>query len=77
MALVVPVAAQAPSHTQAGAATSSRYPLLTSLRKMNVKKQSAGTIQTAVKTFLLLSVSTVLQEAPKGAGNAPPKQESR
>ena len=58
---------------QAGAATSSRYPLLTSLRKMKVKKHSAGTIQTAVKSFLLLSAETGFKEAPSGASAAAPK----
>ena len=51
--------AQEPSQMQAGAAIKSRYPLLTNRRKMKVKKQRAGAIQTTVKSFFRGSAGTV------------------
>ena len=47
---------------------------MTNFRKMKVKKERAGSIQTAVKRFLAGSAGTTLYRAPRGASNAAPKQ---
>src|ERR1039458_10872071 len=43
--------AQKPSHTKAGGEITSRYPLLTNLRKINTKNTRPGAIQAQVKIF--------------------------
>src|SRR5258708_5397275 len=65
--------AQKPSQMQAGAVSSSRYPLLTNWRKMKVKKQRDGAIQTIVKSLFLGSAGTLRRSARTEARDAAPK----
>src|SRR5258708_33338641 len=62
---------------QPGADSNSRYPLLTNLRKMKVKKQRAGAIQTAMNISRRRSAGCVRHITANGASEAAPKMRKR
>src|ERR1035438_3420295 len=70
--------AHTPSHTKTGGEITSRYPLLTNLRKINTKNTRPGAIQTQVKIFFRRSAPGAMPElarpSRKVKSAAQPKQ---